>query len=227
MNVERGHIVKTYRAMLAEIERLQRKAEARRRVEIKGVVKHIRELIAQHGLTGHDLGLDGAKASAAPRQFPDGAATVAARGRRRGKPARAAASKGVPRYRDPATGKTWTGRGKPPNWIVGAKDRKPFEIGAPAAPVKAAAAKKTQAVKAKRTAKPAKKAAVKKAPAPARAPKATKATKPAKAAKATKAAKLPKPPVPKAAAKRTKAPKPASPAPAPADAGAATPAPSA
>jgi DNA-binding protein H-NS len=29
---------------------------------------------------------------------------------------------GAPKYRDPATGATWTGRGKPPNWING-KDR--------------------------------------------------------------------------------------------------------
>lgn len=25
---------------------------------------------------------------------------------------------GVPKYRDPATGKTWTGRGRPPAWFV-------------------------------------------------------------------------------------------------------------
>ncbi|WP_043821155.1 H-NS histone family protein [Delftia sp. RIT313] len=31
-------------------------------------------------------------------------------------------SVGAPKYRDPATGATWTGRGKPPNWING-KDR--------------------------------------------------------------------------------------------------------
>lgn len=38
-----------------------------------------------------------------------------------------ASSVGVAKYRDPATGATWTGRGKPPNWIVG-KDRTPFQI---------------------------------------------------------------------------------------------------
>ncbi|MEQ6436227.1 H-NS histone family protein [Comamonas sp. w2-DMI] len=30
------------------------------------------------------------------------------------------------KYTDPATGATWSGRGKPPRWIEG-KDRKPFE----------------------------------------------------------------------------------------------------
>ena len=38
-------------------------------------------------------------------------------------------SVGAPKYRDPATGATWTGRGKPPNWING-KDRAPFLISA-------------------------------------------------------------------------------------------------
>lgn len=32
-----------------------------------------------------------------------------------------------PRYRDPETGATWSGRGRPPAWIDG-KDRVPFEI---------------------------------------------------------------------------------------------------
>lgn len=27
-------------------------------------------------------------------------------------------SVGVPKYRDPATGKTWTGRGRPPAWFL-------------------------------------------------------------------------------------------------------------
>ena len=31
------------------------------------------------------------------------------------------------KYRDPATGQTWTGRGKAPKWIEG-KDRTPFVI---------------------------------------------------------------------------------------------------
>jgi len=33
----------------------------------------------------------------------------------------------APKYRDPATGKTWTGRGKAPKWIDG-KDRSKFLI---------------------------------------------------------------------------------------------------
>lgn len=44
-------------------------------------------------------------------------------------PSKAKGSVGAPKYRDPATGATWTGRGKPPNWIVG-KDRAPFLVSA-------------------------------------------------------------------------------------------------
>ena len=58
-----------------------------------------RALIQEHGLTAADV-------------FPQG---------------KAKGSVGAPKYRDPATGATWTGRGKPPNWIVG-KDRTPFQI---------------------------------------------------------------------------------------------------
>jgi DNA-binding protein H-NS len=32
------------------------------------------------------------------------------------------------RYRDPETGKTWNGLGRPPNWIKG-KDRGPYCVG--------------------------------------------------------------------------------------------------
>lgn len=50
------------------------------------------------------------------------AATIPAQGK---KPK---GSVGAPKYRDPATGATWTGRGKPPLWIKDAADRTPFLI---------------------------------------------------------------------------------------------------
>ena len=79
---------------------LARKAEldaqiAAAQAEAKAqAVAQARALIAEHGLTAADV-------------FPA---------------AKAKGSVGVPKYRDPATGATWTGRGKPPNWTVG-KDR--------------------------------------------------------------------------------------------------------
>jgi DNA-binding protein H-NS len=57
-------------------------------------------------------------------------------GKRKAAAAAPASTVGVAKYRDPASGKTWTGRGKPPLWIAGAKDRQAFLIdgGSSAAP---------------------------------------------------------------------------------------------
>ncbi|WP_081079373.1 H-NS family nucleoid-associated regulatory protein [Burkholderia cepacia] len=34
----------------------------------------------------------------------------------------------APKYRNPSTGAIWSGRGRPPHWIVGAKNRDRFLI---------------------------------------------------------------------------------------------------
>ena len=79
----------------------------------------------------------------------------------------------APKYRDPKSGATWSGRGPAPAWLAGAKDRTKFLIeGATenTAQPKAAAAKKAAAPTSKAAAakKPAaRKRAVKKAAAPA------------------------------------------------------------
>ncbi|QQK01064.1 H-NS histone family protein (plasmid) [Burkholderia ambifaria] len=55
-----------------------------------------------------------------------------------------------PLYRDPKTGATWSGRGRAPAWLAGAKDRSKFLIAkadVAAAEPKAKAAKKTAAAK--------------------------------------------------------------------------------
>lgn len=86
---------------------LQQKAELDARIaevmktEKAGAVTEIRTLVQQYQLTEQDV-------------FPT-----------RG--AKPKGSVGEPKYRDPATGSTWTGRGKPPNWIAG-KDRNEFVI---------------------------------------------------------------------------------------------------
>ena len=69
-------------------------------------VAEVRALIAKYDLTEKDV-------------FPAG--RRGARGRR------ASAGKVPPKYRDPVTGQTWTGRGKAPRWIDG-KDRTQFLI---------------------------------------------------------------------------------------------------
>jgi DNA-binding protein H-NS len=112
--------MKTYTEIQAEIAKLEKQANAARKGEVAGVVKKIKEAIAAYGLTAQDLGLSGGKASSkAPVER-------AAKAPKSGKPT----TVGVAKYRDPATGKTWTGRGKPPDWIKGAKNRDQFLIGA-------------------------------------------------------------------------------------------------
>lgn len=123
--------MKTYQAVRAQIAKLEREAEELRRQELKNVIAQVRQAIADYGLTAADLGLAGRGRKAALKK---------AGASRRGA--------GEAKYRDPKTGQTWTGRGRPPAWIAGAKSRDAFLIdGAAAAPVakKRPAAKKASA----------------------------------------------------------------------------------
>ncbi len=172
--------MKSYMAIKAEIAKLERQAEAARRAEVAEVVRKIKDAVAAYGLTASDLGLDGAAApTSKPVAVPSGARRVVkAKGRVKAAKRAAKATIGEPKYRDPATGKTWTGRGKPPTWIAGAQDRDAFliTVGAPTA---------TAAEPAKTEAKPARKTRTK-----AKAARKTKAvaTKPEAAAKLKRAA---------------------------------------
>jgi DNA-binding protein H-NS len=107
--------MKTYSDVKAAIDKLQARAEELRQAEKAGVISRIRDAISVYGITAAELGL----------------AAGGARGPARGGAVAAPSTKmqvGVAKYRDPASGKTWTGRGKPPLWIVGAKDRDAFLI---------------------------------------------------------------------------------------------------
>lgn len=98
-----------YADLKAQIARLQAQAEEARRTEIDNVVADIRQKIAEYGLTAQDLGF----AVAAKRGRPPKKAPLPAK------------------YQDPKSGNTWSGRGKPPKWIVG-KNRERFLIGSSA-----------------------------------------------------------------------------------------------
>ena len=88
-----------YKELLAQKAALEAQiATAQAEAKAKAVTE-ARALIQEHGLTAADV-------------FP---------------PSKPKGSVGVAKYRDPATGVTWTGRGKPPHWIVG-KDRGQFLI---------------------------------------------------------------------------------------------------
>jgi DNA-binding protein H-NS len=163
----------TYHDLKAKISKLEEQARALLQKESATVVAKIRGLMSEYGLTVQDLGLGitnmGKKMSAMKQPLP-------------------------PKYQDPVSGKTWSGKGKAPGWIVEATKkgkREDFLIGKVAAkpaakkttPTNKTAPKKAVAAKpaAKKTAPTAKPVATKKAaPAkPVAKPVAKAAAKPA------------------------------------------------
>ena len=94
----------TYQELLKQQAALSVQIEEARKREIADAVNRARQIVAEYGLTEKDV-------------FPAG----------RRSPVTRATSKVAPKYRDPATGQTWTGRGKPPKWIEG-RDRLGFWI---------------------------------------------------------------------------------------------------
>ncbi|MGE8402937.1 MAG: H-NS histone family protein [Delftia tsuruhatensis] len=95
----------SYKELLKQRQELEQQIQEARKRELSDAVRKVRNLIAEYGLTADDV-------------FPS------ARGRGN---AGATGTKVAPKYRDPATGQTWTGRGKPPKWIQN-QDREKFVI---------------------------------------------------------------------------------------------------
>ena len=96
----------SYKDLLQQREALEKAIADARTREVSGAISQVRALAAEYGLTAQDI-------------FPSGRAAKVAGTK--------ATVKVAPKYRDPATGQTWTGRGKAPKWIEG-KDRAAFAI---------------------------------------------------------------------------------------------------
>lgn len=88
----------TYKELMAQKQALEARLEEVRTNEVSGVIEQIQALMAEYGLTVDDITK-----------------------RRRGRPAGSSAGKPKselpPKYRDPKTGKTWSGRGRAPAWL--------------------------------------------------------------------------------------------------------------
>ena len=94
-----------YKQLVAQIEKLTKKANDARRAETAGVVNKIRAMMDEFGITLADL--KDAK--------PAGKGKKAAGGK-----AKKSSGKGstvAPKYRNPSSGETWTGRGRQPVWV--------------------------------------------------------------------------------------------------------------
>ena len=94
----------TYKELLAQRAELEKQIEAARKEALSSAIAQVRAIIAESELTEEDV-----FSKKTARAATTGHKTVA------------------PKYRDPVTGATWTGRGKPPLWIAG-KDRLNFLI---------------------------------------------------------------------------------------------------
>jgi len=99
-----------------QIVKLQREAEQIRKTEVADAIARVREVIAQYDLTPEDL-------------FGRARAGTKTKATRKALTAKAPKP---PKYRDPKSGKTWSGMGKPPNWIAGVRNRDKFLIDAAA-----------------------------------------------------------------------------------------------
>ncbi|MGM3411561.1 H-NS histone family protein [Ralstonia holmesii] len=90
----------TYKELLAQKAKLEEQLESARVKELQTVIEQVRQVVAEYGLTAEDLGLASRRGRVAAKK-----ATVA------------------PKYRDPKTGATWSGRGRAPAWIGKNRDR--------------------------------------------------------------------------------------------------------
>ncbi len=88
----------TYKELLAQKAKLDEQLEAARAAEVAAVIQQVRQAVTEYGLTAEDIGL-------APKGNKRKVALVA------------------PKYMDPKTGTTWSGRGRAPSWIGKNRDR--------------------------------------------------------------------------------------------------------
>jgi DNA-binding protein H-NS len=95
----------TFKELKAQMAALEEQAAAARAVEFEEVLADIRAKVADYGFTQRDI-------------F----------GRRRGTRAASAGHVVPPKYLDPKTGATWSGRGRAPNWIKDVKNRDRYLI---------------------------------------------------------------------------------------------------
>jgi DNA-binding protein H-NS len=95
-----------YEELQAKIADLQAQAAKVKEEEKQQAIDMARTMISSYGITAKDLGLDKmVKAKSGPK----------------------VGNKIAAKYRDPASGATWSGRGKTPRWINGA-DRSQYAI---------------------------------------------------------------------------------------------------
>lgn len=95
--------MESYKDLKIKLEELVAKVEFARKIEISDVVLEIREKINEYKLEPKDI-----------FPFLDKSRVGETRARR------------VAKYMNPKTGATWSGRGRPPRWILEAENKEKF-----------------------------------------------------------------------------------------------------
>lgn len=107
-------------SLQAKIQKLQQQADALKAEHQRAVVQQIRKLMLENELTIMDID--------DPSVWRDRRVKHVAA-------APSASAKLPPKYRNPETGQTWSGRARPPAWIKDVKDRTKFLISGQPDPV--------------------------------------------------------------------------------------------
>lgn len=89
-----------YQDLLAKKAALEEQIEVARQAELQEVIAQVRQFVQDYGLSAEDIGLQPKRGKKAGAKTPV-----------------------APKYRDPKTGATWTGRGRAPAWIGKNRDR--------------------------------------------------------------------------------------------------------
>lgn len=90
----------TYKQLTEQLAKVQAQMAAAREKEMAATIESIKERIAEYGITAEELGFSSKRS--------------ASRKKTGGLP---------PKYRDPKTGATWSGRGRAPAWLGKRRDR--------------------------------------------------------------------------------------------------------
>ncbi len=89
----------TYRQLTEQLAKVQAQMAAAREKEMAAAIEQIKEQIAEYGITAEELGFASRRAGGVR------------------------SAKSAPKYRNPQTGQTWSGRGRRPAWLGKRPDR--------------------------------------------------------------------------------------------------------
>lgn len=95
----------TYKQLTAQLEKLHKEVAVAHEKEVAEAIAYIKRKIVEYDLTIEELGFTAKRGGKPLKKLPQPA-----------------------KYRNPKTGETWSGRGRPPGWLAG-RNKERFLIG--------------------------------------------------------------------------------------------------